>query len=68
MDVVAQQNQELRDKVNGIIGNSWREAMKTVSKDKLKKLILEHPDLLDDLVKQYAAKPPLPYDFIEDRA
>lgn len=68
MDVVARQNQELRDKVNGIIGNSWREAMKTVSKNNLKKLILEHPDLIDDLVKQYSAKPALPYDFLEDRA
>lgn len=68
MDVVAQHNQELRNKVNGIIGNSWREAMKSVSKNKLKELILEYPDLVDDLVKQYASKAALSYDFIEDRA
>ncbi|HEY0923658.1 hypothetical protein [Rheinheimera pacifica] len=68
MDVVAKQNQELREKVNGIIGNSWREAMKTVSKEKLRNLILEYPELVDDLVRQYARKAASPYDFSEDRA
>lgn len=68
MDVVAQHNQELRDKVNGIIGNSWREAMKSVTKDKLKELIFEHPDLIDDLVLQYSGKEARFYDFVEDRA
>lgn len=68
MDVVAKHNQELREKVNGIIGNSWREAMKSVSKSNLKKMILEYPDLIDDLIAQYVGKPALKYDFAEDRA
>lgn len=68
LDVVAKHNQELRNKVNGIIGNSWREAMKIVSKEKLKKMIIDYPDLLDDLIAQYIAKPALEYDFSEDPA
>lgn len=68
MDVIAKQNRALRESVNGIIGNSWREAMKTVSKGKLKKLILDYPELVDDLLSQYAKKAASLYDFREDRA
>ena len=68
LDIVAQENRALREEVNGIIGDSWREAMKTVTKSKLKDIILEHPKLVDDLVRQYSAKPAMYYDFQEDKA
>lgn len=67
-DIVAQHNQELRDRVNRIIGASWKEATDTLSKSSLKNTLLEYPELIDDLVKVYASKGAQPYDFVNDRA
>lgn len=65
IDSVIQYNADLRYKVNSIIGKSWQSAMK-VPKRELKKLILDNPDLLKDLIKQYKSKPRTAYDFSND--
>jgi hypothetical protein len=67
-DLVAAHNQELRDKVNTIISQSWKDVIDDHSKPALKELLLEHPDLIDDLVQVYASKEAQPYDFAHDRA
>jgi hypothetical protein len=67
-DLVAQHNQELREKVNAIIAGSWKDVVEERSKNALKHLLLEYPELIDDLVQTYAAKDAQPYDFTHDRA
>jgi hypothetical protein len=67
-DLVAQHNDELRQKVNSTIGDSWKDATSTFDKKGFKDFMLEHPDLIDDLFKSYRDKAAQPYDFVEDRA
>lgn len=67
-DIVAQHNQELRARVNSIIGDSWKKATSTISKDRLKEVLLENPDLVADLIAVYIAKGAQYYDFKQDRA
>jgi hypothetical protein len=67
-DLVAQHNQELRDKVNAVIGQSWKDATEGLSKKALKDMLLEYPELIDDLVQVYSSKDAQPYDFVRDRA
>jgi hypothetical protein len=65
IDRVCKYNHELRRKVNKVIGNSWKSASRA-GKQQLKKLILENPELLTDLIKQYKEKPKTSYDFVND--
>jgi hypothetical protein len=65
IDRVCKYNDDLRRKVNKVIGNSWKSASKA-SKQELKRMILENPELLIDLIKQYKEKPKTSYDFIND--
>ncbi len=65
IDRVCKYNDDLRIKVNKIIGNSWKSATR-VSKRELKRLVLEEPDLLKDLIAQYKSKPRTNYDFQND--
>lgn len=67
-DLIAQHNQELRDKVNALIGQSWKDAVSDLSKTSLKETLLEYPELIDDLVQVYSAKEAQPYDYVHDRA
>jgi len=67
-DLVAQHNQELRDRLNQFIGQSWKDVIADLSKSSLKKTLLEYPELIDDLVRVYAEKDAQPYDFARDRA
>ncbi len=57
---------EIRETLNALVGSSWR-ALANMKKEELKKLVLKYPDLLDDLVDQYASKDVKPYDFNEDK-
>jgi hypothetical protein len=54
--------------VNTIIGETWKEAIHSVSKENLKELVLQNPELVDDLVTLYTNKAKQPYNFSEDRA
>ncbi|CAN5150323.1 hypothetical protein BH23BAC1_BH23BAC1_41110 [soil metagenome] len=65
IDRVCQYNIALRNKVNKLIGKSWKSATR-VSKRELKRLLLEEPELLKDLISQYKLKPRTNYDFKND--
>jgi len=67
-DEISAHNDELRLKVNELIGRSWREATHTATKDVIKECVQEHPELIDDLIQIYRSKPPQYYDFANDRA
>lgn len=65
IDRVCKYNDALRYKVNKIIGKSWKSATR-VSKRDLKRLLLEEPELIKDLIIQYKSKPRSAYDFQND--
>lgn len=65
VDIVSAHNEELRRRVNKLIGGTWRKAI-SLQKAQLRKVILEKPELLRDLVEQYKAKRGNPYDFGSD--
>lgn len=67
IDQISIHNEELRSEVNKIIGETWKQATAT-KKDYLKDLVLEHPELFDDLLHKYKAKDRSQYDFDEDRS
>jgi hypothetical protein len=67
IDRVCAHNEELRDRVNQIIGDSWKDATrKRITKRELKYMLLHYPELLRDLVEQYKGKPAEQYDFEKD--
>jgi hypothetical protein len=68
IDLVSSHNEDLRHRVNRIIGDTWRHATRRVSKAELRATLLKHPDLLKDLLEQYSKKPMTPYDFAADPA
>lgn len=65
IDRVCKYNEELREKINELIGSSWKKAIR-FPKEKLKNLFLEYPEVLKDLIRQYKEKPRKAYDFIND--
>ena len=67
-DVIAADNDELRSRLNALVGTSWREAVTSFSKVALKEIVVANPELFDDLVKVYSQKEAKPYNFLEDRA
>jgi hypothetical protein len=60
------ENDALRRRVNGIIGDTWRRATRQAKKRDLRDIILKNPELLHDLLRQYKAKPATAYDFERD--
>jgi hypothetical protein len=67
VDSVAGHNAALRQRVNQIIGETWR-AARRVPKFLLRQTLLENPDLFRELIRQYTAKDAAPYDFATDPA
>lgn len=65
IDYVCAHNRLLRNKVNGIIGNTWKEATKE-KKSKLKRIVMSNPEVFEDLLRQYKNKPATSYDFNKD--
>jgi len=65
IDRVCKYNDEMREKVNEIIGNSWKSAIK-INKRDLKQIFLDYPEVLEDLIRQYKEKPRKAYDFKND--
>tara|TARA_R110002051_G_scaffold276703_1_gene338069 strand:- start:4452 stop:5870 length:1419 start_codon:yes stop_codon:yes gene_type:complete len=65
IDRVCKYNEELREKINDLIGLSWKKAAR-LPKAQLKKLFLEYPEVLKDLIRQYKEKPRQAYDFEKD--
>jgi len=66
-EIIAVHNDELRTRVNDIIGKTWRDAKVSCSKGKIKEVLLDYPELINDLIEQYVNKKGKPYDFTEDR-
>lgn len=66
IDIVCAYNDKLRKRLNKTIGNSWKSALKRLTKKDLRKLLLENPELLKDLIQQYKDKPKSEYDFKND--
>ena len=66
IEKVRAQNEQLRSRVNNQIGKSWKSIIDTLSKPRLKQLLLSEPELLRDLLGQYVNKSPEHYDFVND--
>ncbi|MHC5749708.1 MAG: hypothetical protein ACYTXF_03485 [Nostoc sp.] len=69
IDRVCAYNEELRNRVNDIIGDSWQnetKKKKRITKRELKNILLNHPEVLQDLVEQYKNNPAEKYDFEKD--
>lgn len=67
-EIIAAQNDELRARVNSLIGNTWKQATQTIPKEELKRTLLQFPELYDELLILYQGKGNLQYDFKADRA
>lgn len=66
-DIIAADNEALREQVNKTIGSTWRQATYR-SKSSLKELLITYPELFDDLIKSYTEKTPQHYNFEEDKS
>jgi hypothetical protein len=64
-DYICAYNEELRSKVNPIIGKTWKQASR-VKKTELKKLMFRYPELIQDAIRIYKRKHPHKYNFEED--
>lgn len=62
---VCAHNEELRNRVNRIIGRAMGQA-NTITKQQFKNLILREPELAQELIKLIKSKINTPYDFGED--
>ena len=67
VDIVCAANAALRQIVNGIIGETWKEAV-SVRKAKLRDVLLRHPKVFFDLIEVYRRKTGKEYDFDADPA
>jgi len=65
IDYVCAHNAQLRRRVNRLVGDTWRAATRKRKRD-IKDAILANPELLQDLIDQYKAKPARQYDFERD--
>jgi hypothetical protein len=69
IDEICSHNQALRNEVNSLIGNTWKRATsKSKDKDVLKRVLLQKPDLLRNMVDLYNKKEAKPYNFRDDPA
>jgi hypothetical protein len=69
IDRVCAHNEDLRNRVNEIIGDSWKDESgkkRRITKRELKYILLHHPEVLKDLVEQYKRNPAEKYDFDKD--
>jgi len=66
LDIVGAHNDEIRGRMNQIIGDSWREAINNTTKEDLKRALLGDPDLLRDLLGHYRSKSAKAYDYETD--
>ena len=68
VDFVCQFNDALRTRVNGLIGRTWKQATRSVSKSDLRNVLIRYPDVLRELIALYKKKPASTYDFNSDRS
>jgi hypothetical protein len=63
VDTITTHNVALRARLNETVGSTWREARTRLSKADFRQLIIEHPELLADLLTKYKGKPRDKYDY-----
>ncbi|MDS3862400.1 hypothetical protein RIF25_16505 [Thermosynechococcaceae cyanobacterium BACA0444] len=69
IDRVCAHNEDLRNRVNEIIGDTWKDESgkkRRIPKRELKYILLNHPEVLKDLVEQYKRNSVEKYDFEKD--
>lgn len=69
IDRVCAHNEELRNRVNEIIGDSLRDAKRKkrrITKRDLRYILLHYPEVLRELIEQYKRNPAERYDFDKD--
>ncbi len=66
IDDVISFNDKLRERVNSIIGDAWRNA-RFIPKGALRDRLLSDAELFNGLIDAYKKVPPRPYDFGDDR-
>lgn len=66
IQVAAAYNEGVREAISAIINKSWKQIAKEYSKRDLKRLLIENPDLLKELLAQYKNRPGNGYDFVLD--
>jgi hypothetical protein len=65
---IAHQNEEMRRRLNGIIGGAWGKLTTTQRKDALKRGFVDVPEMLAMVIKAYRAAERNVYDFDSDPA
>jgi hypothetical protein len=69
IDRVCAHNEDLRNRVNEIIGDSWKDTKgkkRRITKRDLRYLLLHNPEVLRELIEQYKSNPAEKYDFDKD--
>ena len=69
IDRVCAHNEDLRNRVNEIIGDSWKDAKgkrRRITKRELRYILLHNPGVLQELIEQYKRNPAERYDFDKD--
>jgi hypothetical protein len=67
IDYVASVNEDVRRRVNEIIGSTWKQATR-LRKLVLRSFLLQNPELLRSLLDAYGDKPAVRYNFGNDPA
>lgn len=66
IDAVCIYNESLRKRVNELIQKAWGRRVQRITKPQIKEVLLNHPELLRELLKCYAKAKAEPYDFESD--
>jgi len=66
IDGVSAYNTSLRKRINEVVQKAWSKRVKRLSKSDYKAVLLQHPDLLRELLSNYAKAKAEPYDFDSD--
>jgi len=69
IDRVCAHNEELRNRFNEIIGDSWKDAKRKkrrITKRELRYVLLHNPEVFRELIEQYKNNPAERYDFDKD--
>ena len=66
ISTVSAYNNQIRNDVNRKVGRTWGKASQRLSKHEIKRLLLNNPDLLRDLVARYRRTSPAKYDYSND--
>lgn len=66
IDYIATTNQELRDRLNDAIGDTWKKVTSSHKKQELLELMFAFPELFSSLLDNYFKKTGRPYDFERD--